>query len=179
VAFSLKELQESHDVTVQWRSFELRPAGTPVAPEARARIEAGRPRLYALARQQYGIAMKAGPFGVSSRPALVGAKFAEAQGVGDAYHMAIFHAYWQEAQAIDDLAILTGVAASVGLDGVAFRTALEEPVYQNSVTADIDQAYAYGLNSAPSLVFNNKYLVVGAQPYDVLRQVADQVRHEA
>ena len=40
--------------------------------------------------------------------------------------------------------------------------------------ADVQQAFDYGLSGVPALVFNNKYLVSGAQPYELLAQVADQ-----
>jgi predicted DsbA family dithiol-disulfide isomerase len=37
------------------------------------------------------------------------------------------------------------------------------------------QAHQYGLSGVPAIVFENRYLVSGAQPYAVLKQVADQV----
>ena len=48
-----------------------------MSPEYRARIEAARPQLYAMAREQYGLELNVGTFGINSQPALVGAKFAE------------------------------------------------------------------------------------------------------
>jgi predicted DsbA family dithiol-disulfide isomerase len=44
--------------------------------------------------------------------------------------------------------------------------------------ADVYQAYRYGLNGVPALVFANKYLVSGAQPYEALAQVVEQIRDE-
>ncbi|RIK48763.1 MAG: DsbA family oxidoreductase, partial [Chloroflexi bacterium] len=90
---------------VQWRSFELRPAGSPpMSPEYRERIAQGRPRLEAIAREQYGIELSQGPFGIDSRAALRGAKLAERAGLGKAYHAAVFHAYWVEGEDISDRA---------------------------------------------------------------------------
>jgi predicted DsbA family dithiol-disulfide isomerase len=143
--------------------------------EYRARIEAGRPQLYALAKERYGVDMNQGPFGQNSRPALIGAKYAEAQGKGDAYADEVFHAYWQEAQPIEEVAVLRGIAERIGLDGEAFVAALNDPALVALVDADIEQATAYGLNGVPAIVFNNRYLVSGAQPSEVLREVADQV----
>jgi len=171
----LEKLKQSHQVTVQWRSFELRPPGSPpLPPEYRARIEAARPRLVAMAREQYGLEINVGPFGINSRPALIGAKFAEANGRGDAYHQAVFRAYWQESQDIGQREILAQVAAAAGLDQAAFLAALDNDAYLQAVLADVEQAYAYGLSGVPALVYNNKYLVSGAQPYAVLAQVAEQ-----
>ena len=116
-----------------------------------------------------------GPFGVDSRPALVGAKFAEAQGMGDAYHDAVFRAYWQQAQSIEETEVLVGVARQVGLDEAEFVAALGMQQWDTAVTEDIYQAYQYGLHSVPALVFANKYLVNGAQPYEILVQVVEQL----
>ena len=143
-------------------------------PEYRARIEAGRPQLEAMARERYGLELNVGPFGINSRPALVGAKFAEAQGVGEAYHDAMFRAYWQDAKNIEDLAVLAEVATAVGLNRDEFLAALDDPQYQNEMLADVQQAFQYGLSGVPALVYNNKYLVSGAQPYELLVEVAEK-----
>lgn len=139
-------------------------------------IEAKRPQMEAMARERYGIEINAGPFGINSRPALIGAKYAEAQGVGDAYHEAVFVAYWQEAKNIEDRDVLADVAVQVGLSRDAFWDALSDEALEAQVTADIEQAFAYGLSGVPALVFNDKYLVTGAQPYELLEQVVTQVQ---
>ena len=147
-------------------------------PEYRARIEAGRPQLEAMARERYGLELNVGPFGINSRPALVGAKFAEAQGVGEAYHNAMFRAYWQDAKNIEDVDVLAEVATAVGLNRDEFLAALDDPQYQNAMLADVQQAFQYGLSGVPAMVYNNKYLVTGAQPYELLAEVAEKAATE-
>ena len=147
-------------------------------PEYRARIEAGRPQLEAMARERYGLELNVGPFGINSRPALVGAKFAEAQGVGEAYHNAMFRAYWQDAKNIEDVDVLAEVATAVGLNRDEFLAALDDPQYQNAMLADVQQAFQYGLSGVPAMVYNNKYLVTGAQPYELLVEVAEKAAAE-
>lgn len=142
-------------------------------------MKANRPRLYAIAREQYGLELNPGPFGFNSRPALIGAKFAEAQGVGPAYHAAVMQAYWQEAKAIDDLDVLTDIAVSVGLDEESFRAALKDATYLKEVLADVEQAHSYGIGGVPAMVFADKYLVSGAQPHAMLARAVEQVTAEA
>lgn len=164
---------------VHWRSFELRPKGSPpIPPEYKARIEAGRPRLAAIARENYNRDINQGPFGIDSRMALTGAKYAEALGVGPAYHAAVMRAYWQEARDIGDRSVLADIAVAVGLARDAYLAALDNPEYDAQVQADEDLAHAYGLNGVPALVFADKYLISGAQPVDALRRVLDQVAKE-
>ena len=155
----------------------MRPRGAPpISPQYRAAIEAKRPALYERARTDYGLEMKPGPFGSDSRPALVGVKYAESQRLGNVFHDAVLRAYWQEVQAIDDLDILTAIAASVGLQSAAFRAALTDPHFSEAVDDDIAQAAAYGLQGVPALIFAEKYLVPGAVPYETLVQVIEEVK---
>jgi predicted DsbA family dithiol-disulfide isomerase len=145
-------------------------------PEYLARIKAGRPRLYQIAREHYGLELNPGPHGISSRDALIGAKYAEAYGKGAEYHRVTLRAYWQRANDIGDRVVLAMIAQSVGLDDAAFLAALSDPHYDRQVEADVEQAYQYGLNGVPALIFNHKYLVSGAQPYDVLTRVVEKIQ---
>jgi predicted DsbA family dithiol-disulfide isomerase len=177
-SYSLKELGESHDIAIRWRSFELRPKGSPpISPEYLARIEASRPRLVQLMWEMYGVDIQSGPFGINSRPALIAAKYAEAQGeaVGAAFHDAVFHAYWTEGRNIEETSVLKDVAVKVGLDGEKLLAAIDDPQYEAIVNDEIRQAYAYGLRGVPALIFEGKYLVSGWQTSEVLAQVADEI----
>ena len=171
--------EEPISVDVHWRSFELRPTDAPpISAEKRAAIESARPRVYAVAREQYGLEMNPGPFGFDSRPALVGAKFAEAQGVGPAYHRRVMNGYWAEARDIEQVETLAALAAEVGLARQAFVNALAEPAYERAVLADVAEAQQSGIHGVPALVFVDKYLVSGAQPFDVLKGAVEQVAGE-
>jgi predicted DsbA family dithiol-disulfide isomerase len=116
--------------------------------------------------------------GISSHAALIGAKFAEAQGKGPAYHDAMLRAYWQRAHNIGDEEVLAEIARSIGLEPDGFLAALKDEQYEARVEADVEQAYSYGLTGVPALIFSNRYLVSGAQPYEVLRQVVEKVETE-
>jgi predicted DsbA family dithiol-disulfide isomerase len=177
-SFSLKELKELHDVAIHWRSFELRPKGSaPISPEYRARIDASRPRFIQMMWEMYGVDIQPGPFGINSRPALIAAKFAEAQSeeIGAAFHDAVFQAYWTEGRNIEETDVLKDVAAQVGLDGDQVVAALDDPQYEIAVNADLRQAYAYGLRGVPALIFEEKYLVSGWQSAEVLAQVVEEM----
>ncbi len=132
-----------------------------------------------MAREQYGIEINAGPFGIDSRPALIGEQYAMTQGCGDAYHDAVADAYWLQAQPIDNRELLANIAASVGMERAAFLAALDAPEYTEAVDADIAWAHANEISGVPALVFDQKYLVMGAQPYTVLDQVLRQCQDEA
>jgi len=132
-----------------------------------------------MAQQQYGLALNPGPVEFNSRPALIGAKYAERMGVGPAYHDAVMRAHWQHAQPIADRTVLADIAETIGLERAAFLAALDDPALEQAVLADVAQAQAYGLSGVPAMVFADKYLVSGVQPYEVLVQVMEQLANEA
>ena len=166
-------------MTVQWHSYELRPAGAPPISEAyKQKILAGRPRFEATAKAQYGLTINPGPFGIDTSRSHIGGKFAEAQGVGPAYHEAVMTAYWRDARNIGDDAVLIDIAEAVGLDREAFVAALDDQAYANEHREDVQKAFQYGLNGVPASVLNNKYLVSGAQPYNVFVNVVEQVEEK-
>ena len=148
-------------------------------PEYRERIEAARPQLYALARDRYHRILNPGPFGINSRSALVGEKAASRMGRGNDFHDAVMRAYWGDARDISDRSVLADCAGEVGLDRSRFEAAFDDSSFDRLVQADVDQARTYGINSVPALVFNDKYLVSGAQPVEVLRQVVDRIVQES
>ncbi len=65
---------------------------------------------------------------------------------------------------------------SIGVDRDAFLVALKDERYEAQVEDDIEQAYQYGLTGVPALIFSGRYLVPGAQPYEVLRQVVEKLQ---
>ena len=134
--------------------------------------------LQKMARERYGLEINAGPFDTDSVPALVAEKFAETQGKGAAFHKAVMQAFWQQARAINDPHVLAELAENVGLDTKNFAAALEDPSYQNAVFEDIRLAQEYGLSGVPALIFADHYLVSGAQPYEMLKQVVERVQQE-
>jgi len=179
-ALNLKALQTTHEVNIRWHSFELRPTGSPpMDPAYLQHIEtSARPRFNQMMQESYGIAINSGKFGISSRAALIGEKVAAAHGHEDAYHEAVTKAYWVDAQNIEDVSVLVALAESVGLDRDSFLAGLSDPTYDAQVSDDVEAGAQMGLNSVPSLVFGMRYLITGAQPAEVLRQVVDKLLEE-
>jgi predicted DsbA family dithiol-disulfide isomerase len=178
---SLDSLRQLRVVDVEWRAYELRPEGTePLPPETEAvyrrRIAEGWPRVQQMARERFGLELKRmeEPASRPTRQAHIGAKFALAQGKGEAYHKAVFRAHWQELRNISDVDVLAEIAGEVGLDPAAFRAALTAPEYITGVETDEYWAYQQELRGVPAFIFNMRYLVSGAQPPDVLAGVVDK-----
>lgn len=170
-------LRETHTLQIEWKAFELRPAGSPPIPEEYLkRILAARPQMQAIARERFGLEMKGNaPKGAgASFLAHVGAKYAVENGKGPDYHHAVFAAHWQEERDITSIEVLVEIATRLGLDEVEFRAALENPRYAAQVREEAEWAYRHGVGGVPAIIFGNRYLVSGAQPVEVLREVAER-----
>jgi predicted DsbA family dithiol-disulfide isomerase len=176
VATSLEKLKESHDVTVTWKAYELRPKDAPPPPaDYVERIKASRPQLHAIAKTHYGIEMNQGKWGIDSRPSLIGMKFAEKYGKGDDYHKAVFEAYFTEAKNIEDQNVLADIAAFVGIKREAFLASLNDAELDSAVIQDVMTAYQYQIRGVPALIFENKFYIPGAQPYEELVRFVEQM----
>lgn len=180
MASSLEKLQKNYDLDIHWRSYQLHPPGSPpISPQRLEQIKASRPLLARRAREQYGVEINSGPMNIDSRPALDAEKYAESQNKGKAFHEAVMQAYWQQARDISDINVLQEIAAGVGLNVDDFSSKIENPEFDAQVSADIALANEYRLDGVPALIFADKYLVMGAQPYDVLKRVVERVQAES
>ena len=179
---SLDQLAETEEIEVTWKSFELRPLHAPPMPPNqeqayKERIAAAWPRTSQMARDHFGVEMNHHRWGVKSRLALEGAKYAEEKGVGEAYHEAMFRAHFIEDRDFGDLQILADLAEEVGLNRAEFVEVVEKGVYAEQVELDVAQAHAYGINGVPATLIQQKYLVSGAQPFEALQDIVQQVKN--
>lgn len=175
---SLKRLNETHPVELHWRAFELRPKGSPpIPPEYRARIEANRPIFAARVKRDYGIEINEGPFGINTRELHQLKKFADAQNKGNEFHDAALDAYWMNGRDVSDTNVQQALLNQIGIE-TPVAEILANAEYRNQVLLDERIAYDNNMTGVPAIVFDEKYLVMGAQPLEVLKQVVEQVIEE-
>jgi predicted DsbA family dithiol-disulfide isomerase len=101
-------------------------------------------------------------------------RWASGQGVADALAEALFAAYFIDGRDIGDAEILADLGASVGLDRAVVAKLLAGDADREAVQAQADHARAIGVSGVPTLVFDRKLAVVGAQPVEALRDAAAQ-----
>jgi predicted DsbA family dithiol-disulfide isomerase len=159
--------------------FELHPE---IPPEGRPRDEV-LPAAY-MARAQEGVKRMGAAVGlhlslherlINSRPALQAAEFAREQGLFDAMHHELLKAYWDEGKNVSDMAVLREVAGRVGLDVAGMEAAVAEDRFGDYLDARRAEAEELGINGIPAHVIADRYLVMGAQPYELFEQVMAKV----
>ena len=124
--------------------------------------------------KEAGLVMKRGTRLINTRLALSAAEFAREHGLFDAMHLALFKAYWEQTGDIGTIEGLKKIAAEVGLDAEAMAAELVAGRYEDILDANRREATQVGINGIPAHIFGLRYLVMGAHPYEILKQVADK-----
>jgi predicted DsbA family dithiol-disulfide isomerase len=106
----------------------------------------------------------------NSRRATELGKWAEAQDLGDAFHEAIFRAYFAEGRNISDVTVLREICSGLGLDPDEAERILSEEAYRRAVDDDWDYSRRLGVTAVPTFLVAGR-AVVGAQPYEVLERL--------
>lgn len=103
---------------------------------------------------------------------------ARARGLQSEMVERLFRAYFTEGGHIGRVDSLADLAAQVGLDPDEVRDALTSGKYLAAVTADQEQARAYGIQGVPFYVIDGRYGISGAQDPDVFASALTQVAAE-
>jgi len=159
--------------------FELHPEipaeGRPrdeVLPRAyRGQVQEGVNRMAAAV----GLELKTHERLINSRPALQAAEFARVQGHFDAMHHELFKAYWDDGRDISDIAVLREVALRAGVDVAGMESAIKENRFGDYLDARRAEAEELMINGIPAHIIADRYLVMGAQPYDLFERVMAKV----
>jgi len=109
----------------------------------------------------------------NSRKATELSKWAEEQGKGDAYHDAVFRAYFADGLNISDLSVLKQLCTKLGLDPVEAGTVIGKRIYKDAVDEDWAYSLKIGISAVPTFLMNGR-MVQGAQPYDVLKRLVNR-----
>lgn len=109
--------------------------------------------------------------------------WAEGEGKALALKQALFKSNFTEQRPTNDVDALIDAAKEAGLDAAAAREVIETGAF----TEDVRQAEAYwqsqGIQAVPSVIFNQRWLIQGAQPpevfEDAIRNIVSGTAKEA
>jgi predicted DsbA family dithiol-disulfide isomerase len=181
----IEKLKAEHNVKVEWVHFPLHPE-TPPDGRSLADLFRGRNVDRTAMHQAMKERMDAEglPYGertmtYNSRLSQELGKWADTQpGGGDAFHDAMFRAYFVDARDISQPAVLLDIVEKVGLSVDAAREVLEQRTFKAAVDQDWGLSRQYGITGVPTFVIG-RYGVVGAQPYEALVQLVQKATASA
>lgn len=88
---------------------------------------------------------------------------------------ALFHAYFTEGANLAEPAVLADVAAKAGLDRAQAAAFLATDAQKDSLETEFQLARERGITAVPTFVFEDRWVVSGAQEAATFRQVLDAV----
>jgi predicted DsbA family dithiol-disulfide isomerase len=136
--------------------------------KGRIDLESVKARLMRVAREE-GLPFGPRDMTYSSRLAQELGKWAESKGRGEAYHEAVFQAYFAEGKNIGKPSELLTLAGSVSLPVEEAREVLEKRSFKDLVDADWQRSYTLGVQAVPTFAVAGQFLV-GAVPYEAIEK---------
>jgi len=173
-------LREDFDLEFRWSVFPLHP-DTPEEGQELTDLFAGRYDIEAMMRRCKQVAGELDlPFGdrtrtYNSRRAQELGKWAEGQDAGEAFHMAVYRAYFADGLNIANPDILAEIAGSVGLDPDKALKVIDKHSYAAQVDDDWKRARELGVTAVPTCIYRQQALV-GFQAYASYRQLIAETR---
>ena len=100
------------------------------------------------------------------------------RGKGNEFHKVIFRKIYAEGEDPSQWDVLRSAAQEVGLNADEMQRDVENEKYTANVTDQVRWAYQIGVTGVPTYVINNRYAIVGAQPYEVFKNALEQITQQ-
>jgi len=193
----VERLKAEHHVELEWRPFYLYfdtpPEGRELPEHVkRARASGSEERLRAIANS-YGMEFISTKRIYNTRLAHEATEYAREQGnparfnspiqrdergKGNEFHKVLFRKVYAEGGDPSQWEVLRAAADEVGLNSDQMQQNVESGKYTANVEEQVRRAYAIGVSGVPTYVINDRYAIVGAQPYEVFKQALEQIMKE-
>ncbi|NEA34892.1 DsbA family oxidoreductase [Streptomyces sp. SID13031] len=171
----LEEATKDLKVDIEWKPFELRAHPTPtLRPEDEYLPAIWARAVYPLARR-VGVDITLPT--VSPQPythlAFEGYQFAAEHGLGTEYTHRMFRAFFQEDQDLGQPDVLQALAEEIGLDGAAFRTALDDRTYRDKHQDALREAQAHQIQTVPTILIGDTRIEGVPSPVQLRKAILD------
>ena len=176
----IDRLQREFPVDVEWRPFELHPETPRDGARLAGRLGSSRraaayeQNIVGLA-QDSAITIRMPEIIANSHLALEAAEFAREHGGFDAYHRALFAAYFEHGSNLGDPEVLCDIARSTGVDDQGLRQALADGQYADRIDRITAAAREDEVLSTPTFIFSGGFRLTGAQDYNVFESITSRL----
>lgn len=176
------KLKAEYNVEVEWRPFYLRPDTPPEGMDLpdyiqKVRANGSDDRLQQIA-QSNGMKFASTKRIYNTRLAHEATEYAREHGKAEEFHRVVFRKVYAEEQDISQWDVLRSAAEEADLNADEMQKDVEGGKYTADVAAQVQQAYQIGVSGVPTYVINNRYAVVGAQPYEVFKNALTRILNE-
>jgi predicted DsbA family dithiol-disulfide isomerase len=159
-------------------SFEIHPdipaGGVETIPYLESLGYSNVPLIYDGIRQraqEVGITIGPVPRKYNTHLSLLLTEYAKEQDKVREYVEAVFRAFWTDGRDISDPAVLEQILSVIGLDFSAAVEGIKSGEYERRFEDAKALSRKLGISAVPAFIIDDKYLISGAQPVAVFRQV--------
>jgi predicted DsbA family dithiol-disulfide isomerase len=174
---------EEFDVEEEWLPFEIHPETPRTGMKLSDRFPgASIDRMFDNLSKMgkiYGIEFNKNNVLSNSFMSLTAGEYAKEKGKFHEFHERIFNAYFTEKKDIGNMEVVMDIAESCGLNRDELRQTLEKGTYDNTIRDTQDKAHAYGINSAPTFIIDDKVAIVGAQPLEAFKEALLEIEKKS
>jgi predicted DsbA family dithiol-disulfide isomerase len=179
----VERLKAEHNVDVEWRPFylymDVPPEGRDLPEHVkRARAQGSEERLRQIA-DSYGMPFVSTQRIYNTRLAHEATEYAREHGKGNEFHKVVFRKVYAEGLDPSQWEVLRTAAQEVGLDPDEIQREVESEKYMAKVVDQVRWAYQIGVTGVPTYVINDRYAIVGAQPYEVFKNALEQIMKQS
>jgi len=179
----VEKLKAEHNVDLEWRPFYLYFDTPPEGREQPERVKQARAngseeRLRRMA-ESYGMEFVSTKRIYNTRLAHEATEYARVHGKGNEFHKVVFRKVYAEGQDPSQWDVLRSAAEEVSLEADEMQREVEAEKYMAEVVDKVRWAYQIGVTGVPTYVINNRYAIVGAQPYEAFREALEQIAKQA
>ena len=178
----VEKLKAEHNVDVEWRPFYLYfdtpPEGRELPDRVKhARANGSEERLRQIA-DSHGMEFVSTKRIYNTRLAHEATEYAREHGKGNEFHKVLFRKIYAEGEDPSQWDVLRSAAEEVGLNADEMQREVESEKYTANVADQVRWAYQIGVTGVPTYVINNRYAIVGAQPYEVFKSTLEQIMQQ-
>lgn len=186
---AMEAVEDRYEFEVQFKPFELNPQAPAEGEEketyfARNYGKDALPRMEASSKQLAKMGKEEGIVFDFDKSKVVHNTFnghrliwlADQHGVQEAVANALFKANFSEGQNVNDPELLTEIGIANGIPAERLQGFFESEEGKKEVRGMEHWAQQAGISGVPAFIFNDKYLVSGAQPAAALQEVFGQVQ---
>jgi predicted DsbA family dithiol-disulfide isomerase len=178
----VERLKEEHNVDVEWRPFYLYfdtpPEGRELPDYIKQKQAQGSEKRLQEIANLYGMKFRSTERIYNTRLAHEATEYAREHGAGNEFHKVVFRKVYAEGQDPSQWGILRSAAEEVGLDPDEMQGEVQSEKYTANVADQVRWAYQIGVTGVPTYVINNRYAIVGAQPYEVFKSALEQIANQ-
>lgn len=170
----LSALSQEFELSINWKGIEIHPEFPPEG------VKTGKAFRSLLLREtigeaagEDGVEIRPPGFAANSRLALEVSEFVKTVGRFEAFHYAVYEAYFGEGLNIGDIGVLLSVGERAGIDQKALADSLEKRTMRSAVEANQSEAEEHMVLGVPTLIFGG-FPVHGCQSLETMRAIIER-----